>query len=34
MTTIISFIIGFMVGGFFGVVCMALVVAGRDDYHD
>lgn len=32
MSSVIGFIIGFMSGGMFGVVTMALVVAGRDEY--
>lgn len=30
----IGFIIGFMVGGLFGVLTMAVVAAGKDDYEN
>ena len=31
MHAVISFIIGFMIGGFFGVLTLAVLVAGRGD---
>lgn len=34
MGGVIGFIIGYVVGGFFGVICTALLVAGHDDIHE
>ena len=33
MSGVIGFVIGFISGGMFGVVTMALVAAGRDEYY-
>lgn len=33
MGGVIGFIIGFMSGGMFGLMIMAIMVAGRDEYY-
>ena len=34
MGTVIAFFVGIMIGGFFGVLILALLKAGKDDKND